>query len=276
MDKESNKWKGIERCRLKFDKQESRLYWSRQEFSPESSRELDTVVFQENTLIKIKETKGRDGEMLYSTANINKGEKWNDRMEAHSFFLEKIFYYNQAMPENNFYGSAALLKGFEENSKFIHYSLQKVGNSMAVCVSPRPKGEINPSLVYEIFKFDIKTGNLLERERVILEKTKDGVKERREPSASFSDYFYCNGVPFPGVLIFTLSGGQSFKIEIDKKTARIEDVLDKHTFVPSFPPKTIVHDKIKGIQYETPAIGNAAAENAVVKELDALFEKGNK
>lgn len=66
------------------------------------------------------------------------------------------------------------------------------------------------------------------------------------------------------------------RISINKNKTKINESLDDETFNVSIPPGTVVNDKIKGIDYTVPMIGNFEAEEKNIKELDELFKKANK
>lgn len=133
--------------------------------------------------------------------------------------------------------------------------------------------EQNQGWIHKSFVFDSKTGNILERETFTFEKENGKLKRSCLDKITVSDYFLCNGIPFPSALTLTYEEGNEIRrFIVNQKTARINEPVDKICFTPVFPPNSNVWDKTKGTYYRTPSVGNISAEKAIAKELDEIFK----
>jgi hypothetical protein len=139
----------------------------------------------------------------------------------------------------------------------------------------------NYGWVHMSFIFETKTGNVLEKEDFTFMREHENLKKGKlvrecNSKITASDYFFCNGIPFPGILDHAYGKGNVIRrLTVNKKTAKINEDMDRIHFTPVFPPNADVSDTIKGTYYRTPSVGNTAAEKVIAGNLDEIFKKAN-
>jgi hypothetical protein len=98
------------------------------------------------------------------------------------------------------------------------------------------------------------------------------IVENFSNSISYSDFISCGGVLFPLRLQYTCKDGSQERITIKKKTVRINEPIDASVFIPVIPGGADVSDRINGIHYTTPVVGNPEAMKELEANLNAYFE----
>ena len=128
------------------------------------------------------------------------------------------------------------------------------------------------------FSFDIQTGLLHEAETCSFDLQKGGEEgtERHVTTWVISEYAESNGFFFPAEIKIKRNNGSILRLKVDKNTLKINPPAKEGDFDAVFPSACHVKDKINNTSYVLPAIGNNEAEEKIVKELDALFEKTKK
>jgi hypothetical protein len=124
----------------------------------------------------------------------------------------------------------------------------------------------------EVLIFSEKSGVLLERAYTSTTNLPGKEKEVISTRRQMSDYFIDNGILFPGVITYSSDLGDRTRITINKKTAKMNPIIDEAEFVPKIPGGANVRDEINGIRYTTPIVGNPEAMKTLEADLNAYFE----
>jgi outer membrane lipoprotein-sorting protein len=125
-----------------------------------------------------------------------------------------------------------------------------------------------PSKVDFVFLFSKQTGLLLEKKITFKPKNGDAIQSILTPKK----YILSNGICFPEIVEITQGAENIRRITVNKETVRINEPIDPKEFIPKIPGGANVHDKINGIEYTTPVVGNPEAMKELEANLNACFE----
>ena len=281
-------WKPYSENRVMWDKVKNLSYFSsRRDISVKrenakrdiTGERIEEKTFGEGVLTSVDRHSyqlGSNKVIQKSSAKITQEPKWlsfpsgfllnytNIGGENSIFKNDSFSFHKPIITKTNYKGKAAL----------------KVENYIFHKEKPIKPGSLYDKVDWPIMVifFDVETGRLLEITRIDINYNETKLTRGMEFQILVDEYFQSNGLYFPSILRYLprVCDGVQVRFVVDKKTAKLNEILDEKSFIPSIPPQADVIDTIKGTRYIAPSIGNIGAEKQIRKELDELFKEAKK
>jgi hypothetical protein len=250
-------WKHTKRQYIKYNIRENslRLYEKEENGSITSERFWKSGVSSEYV---IQEFQGKK----FLSGTIEKQSFLGD------WDIEKVVFYNNLIP------GFPLIAAKRSDKLTVTAIPTSYDNIPAVEI----KDNVPPrnNTLRHILTFDKDKGVLLRRVENVWVKKENAFHEKLVREMIPSQYFYSNGLYFPGLILYKYPSGRIIRYTIDKEKTKLNEEIPRRNFIATFPPDCEVTDEINNRVYRTPAIGNANAEKEIANELDKLYENSKK